>query len=99
MVVAADLGERVLRAETEVTSLDASVTITERGWNPAVPVRRFAGTLRYQAPESLAVVLRDRTVYPSGAWLHTDTTLVIDGSRSWSEGRSRCPVVRQPVPA
>ena len=96
-VVAADLGQRVLRAETEVTSLDASVTISEHGWNPAVPVRRFEGTLRYRAPESLAVVLRDRTAYPSGAWLHNDTTLVIDGGRSWTEGRPGCPVVRQPV--
>src|SRR4051812_28281556 len=47
VVVAADLGQRVLRAETEVTSVDASVTVTEHGWNPAVPVRRFEGTLRY----------------------------------------------------
>src|SRR5205814_1034293 len=30
-------------------------------------------------------------------WLHNDTTLVIDGGSSWSEGRPGCPVVRQPV--
>src|SRR5207237_3919893 len=50
-VRAAHLGQRVLRAETEVTSLDTSVTITEHGWNPAVPVRRCEGTLRHRAPQ------------------------------------------------
>ena len=95
-VVAADLGQRVLQAQTEVTSVDASVTITERGWNPAVPVRHFDGTLRYRAPESLALMFTDRTSYPSKAWVANDTSVVIDRDRSWSQGPPACPVTRQP---
>jgi hypothetical protein len=90
-VAAADLAARVLVAQHAVRSLDARVTIVERGYHPDVPERRFTGTLAYRAPESLAIRLTDRTTYPTGRWVPGDTALVIDGARAWATGPAPCP--------
>ena len=95
-VVAADLRARVLEAQRALETLDADVHIIERGWHPEVPVRTFSGTLRYRAPESVALQVVDETRYPSSAWRNNDNDLVITEGRWWSRGPGACPVQLQP---
>ncbi len=81
-VAADELPARVAAAQGAVDGLQAEVEMVERGWSPRVPERRFAGTLDYRAPESLALRWEDLTAYPSGAWRADDVELLTDG-RSW----------------
>lgn len=96
-VAMADLPARVVAAQRTLTSLAAEVSLVERNWHPDVPERVLAGRLRYRAPESLALQLADRTVYPSAAWVHNDVTLVVTGDRWWTRGPRGCPVEAQPA--
>jgi len=95
--VSADVSQRVLRAQTRVDSLTADVHVVERGWQRQVPVRTYDGTLRYRAPESVALHLIDRTRYPSRAWPVNTTTFVVDGSRAWDRGPVPCPPGSEPA--
>jgi hypothetical protein len=95
-VLAADLRARVLEAQRTLETLSADLRVVERGWNPDVPTRAFSGTLRYRAPESVALHLVDETRYPSSAWRNNDNDLVIAESRWWSRGPGACPVQLQP---
>ncbi|HSS09699.1 MAG TPA: zf-HC2 domain-containing protein, partial [Acidimicrobiales bacterium] len=95
-VVAADIDAQVLAAQRHVSTLSADITIVERGWHPRVPLRTFEGTLRYQAPESLALQLADRTHYPSAAWRRNDISVVVAEDRWWSSGFPACPVALEP---
>ncbi len=95
-VSAAPLAELVRDAQHRVTSLSAVVEMVERGWHPDVPERTFTGTLRYRAPESLALSLDDTTAYPSAAWTPDDVALVVDDDRWWATGPRDCPVAAQP---
>ena len=95
-VVAADLRARVLEAQRTLDTLDADVRIVERGWHPDVPTRKFRGTLRYRAPESVGLRMADETRYPSSRWRANDTDLVITEGRWWSRGPAACPVQLQP---
>ena len=74
-VAAADLAERVVEVQPAVSSLAADVVVEAGGdvWR---------GTLRYRAPESLAVILRDA----DGTLLAT----VADDDRWWVSGPRRC---------
>ncbi|MDZ4828504.1 MAG: zf-HC2 domain-containing protein [Actinomycetota bacterium] len=90
-VGARDLSDAVLVAQASIESLEADVTVVERGFHPDVPERTFVGTIAYRAPESLALELRDTTAYPSDEWVRDDVTLVVDGDRSWERAVVRCP--------
>jgi hypothetical protein len=94
--VAADLDAELLAAQSRLTSLAATVTVTERGWAPQVPVRTFTGTLRYLAPESIALRLSDRTRYPSSRWRPADVVVVGTPTERWSQGMPACPVAALP---
>jgi len=96
-VAMADLPARVVAAQRTLTSLAAEVSLVERNWHPGVPERVLAGRLRYRAPESLALELVDRTVYPSAAWVRNDVTLVVTGDRWWTRAPRGCPVEAQPA--
>ena len=96
-VALADLPARVVAAQRTLTSLAAEVSLVERNWHPDVPERVLAGRLRYRAPESLALRLTDRTVYPSAAWVRNDVSLVVTGDRWWTRGPRGCPVEAQPA--
>jgi hypothetical protein len=96
-VALADLPARVVAAQRTLTSLAAEVSLVERNWHPDVPERVLAGRLRYRAPESLALRLTDRTVYPSAAWVRNDVALVVTGDRWWTRGPRGCPVEAQPA--
>ena len=90
-IAAAAVPARVVAAQYAVRSLTATVTVVERGWHPQVPERRYRGSLAYRAPESIALVLRDTTAYPSAAWAPNDTTVVVDEGRAWTAGLVACP--------
>jgi hypothetical protein len=87
----ADLATEVSAAQHRIETLAADVHLVEHGLHPAVPVRTFSGTLRYHAPESLALTLTDKTVYPAPAWVPNDVKLVVDEDESWSRGPRACP--------
>jgi len=95
-VASADLAERVVAAQHDVTALSARVTIVERGWNPAVPERRFDGTLGYQAPESLTLTLHDQTAYPDDSWPANDLRFTVDEDTWAVAGLRDCPSPAQP---
>ncbi|HEX9889979.1 MAG TPA: zf-HC2 domain-containing protein [Nitriliruptorales bacterium] len=89
--------DRLVRSgQHEVEALTAEVTITEHGWHPQVPTRRYDGSLAYLAPERFALTLTDRSAYPSDGWRRNDVELAVDGSRAWSRGLVGCPLSALP---
>jgi hypothetical protein len=95
-VLAENLGERVVAAQHAVTAMSADLEVIERGWHPDVPERRYTGTLRYRAPESMRVHLEDRTTYPSSRWLPNTTDSSVDNDMAWLRGLRPCPTTLQP---
>ncbi len=95
-VAAESLSARVAAAQSRITGLQAALRLTERGWNAAVPERRFTGSLDYRAPESLALTWRDGTDYPTGEWRPNDVALRTDGATWVATGIPDCPSVAQP---
>lgn len=98
-VTAQELPERIVAAQADLTALEATVEVVERGWHADVPVRTYAGTLSYRAPERLLLELHDRTAYPDTptAWTPNDTTVAVDGATSWRRGPPPCPAPVQPT--
>jgi hypothetical protein len=94
--VAAQVPEKVAAAQFELTSLAAKLTVVERGWNPEVPERTFAGSIDFAAPESLALHLEDTTAYPSDQWVPNDVALVRSREQWWARGPRSCPSSAQP---
>lgn len=94
--VSAGVTERVLSAQTRVDSLSADVSVVEHGWQRAVPVRTYTGTLRYRAPETVALRLTDHTRYPSSAWPRNTVAFVVDGAHAWDSGPVPCPPGAEP---
>ena len=94
---ATPLTERLLAAQRQIETLSATVTVTERGWHPDVGRRDFEGTLRYRAPDSFALHLRDRTSYPDDDWVRGDIDVVIDDDRAWTRGVRSCPTQALPT--
>lgn len=94
--LAGELGDRVLAGQTSVSAFDADVVIEEHGWHPLVPTRHYEGTLRYAAPEQLALELHDRTAYPDGSWTPNDVTRVITSDAEWSTAVPACPQPQLP---
>lgn len=90
-VAALDVTGAVLESQRAVTQLSAHVSIVERGWHPEVPVRMYQGDIRYASPESLALQLDDRTVYPDAMWPDSDVTVVSDGPVGWTRAHRSCP--------
>ena len=97
---AADLPDRVLAAQAGITSLDARFTLEERGLRADPSQPRFAGRLRYVAPESLGLTLRERSGTRPSPAEEASVRLVVDGDRWWQStprdcspvpGRVRCP--------
>lgn len=94
--VLADVPERVIAAQTQVSSLTAEVEVVERGWHPDVPERRYDGELAYRAPESLSLRLTDRTSYPDGRWVPNDIEVVARDETWWARGPAPCPAADLP---
>lgn len=95
-MVAAAIPERVLAAQTGLDSLSARVDVVERGWHPDVPVRRYSGTLDYEAPEKLVLGLTDDTKYPSTQWVPNHVGFMLLEGRWRVSGPAPCPIEAQP---
>jgi hypothetical protein len=88
---AADVIERIPRAQLDVESLSARVRLTEWGWQAAVPRRTFAGDLAFRSPERLALRLRDETAYPGEGWVPDDVEAVLRPGAWWTRAPRPCP--------
>lgn len=95
-VIAQDLNERFHEASPSVEGVEADLVIVERGWHLDVPERVYTGSLKYSAPESLAIILDDTTSYPGTEWIPNDITLVTADGDLTSTAMSRCPVAALP---
>lgn len=94
--VAEEFSQQVLAAQHVVSTFTAAVSIEERGWHPAVPIRRFHGTLDYRAPEELTIELVDRTSYPDANWPANDVERVVTATTEWSRALPACPISQLP---
>ena len=81
---AADLPDRVLAAQTGIESLDAGFQLVESAVAGHHWERRFEGRLIYEAPESLALSLRER------GSTEADLQLVVHGERWWQSTVRAC---------
>jgi Putative zinc-finger len=81
---AADLPHRVLAAQTGIESLDAGFQLVESGVAGDHRERRLEGRLVYEAPESLALTLRER------GSTEADLQLVVNGERWWQSTVRAC---------
>lgn len=95
--LAMEIPRRIAAASAEVTSYHATFRITERGFHPRVPERRFVADVRFRAPEEFRAVIRDLTRYPSDAWPRNDVTLAVDADRWFLDAPRTCP--RQALPS
>jgi hypothetical protein len=83
---AADLPQRVVAAQSGITSLDARFRIVERSLSPAdsrpgpAEARVRDGRLVYEAPESLALTVGGES----------GTRLIVDGEGWWQASGRRC---------
>jgi outer membrane lipoprotein-sorting protein len=94
---AGSLPDRLLAAQRQVETLQATVTVTEHGWHADVGRRQFEGTLTYEAPESFALHLQDRTDYPGPDWVPGDIDVVVDDDKAWTRGVRSCPTAALPA--
>ena len=89
---ASEITEEVQDAARALTSYRASFSITERGWNEAVPVRHFDAEVTYRAPEGFRLQVRDRTAYPgSYEWPQNDIDLIASAHRWRIQEPASCP--------
>lgn len=86
---AADVPERVVAAQSSITSLDARFRLVERGLGTdatGAGERSRDGRLVYEAPESLALTIDGAGHGDDGP----DTALIVDGDRWWQATPRRC---------
>lgn len=95
-VAVADIPDQVLAAQSQVTSLTASLQLVERGWHPDIDERTFTGSISYQAPESLWIEIEDDTAYPTDSWVPNHSTYVVDEDIAWSSSVAGCPTEALP---
>ena len=95
-VQAQDLGALFHTASPSVTGIEARLVVAERGWNPQIPERLYAGSLAYSAPESLAIDLVDNTDYPTSDWVPNDVRVRFADGDLLATTTTRCPVDAHP---
>src|SRR5918995_445849 len=86
---AADVPERVVAAQSSITSLDARFRLVERGLGPGAAragEHSRDGRLVYEAPESLALTI-DGAAHADDS---PETGLIVDGERWWQATPRRC---------
>jgi Putative zinc-finger len=89
---AADLPDRVVAAQTGIDSIDAGFRLVAGGLPGDGGERRLEGRLVYQAPESLALSLRE----PGSRAV--DAQLVVDGERWWQSAVRACAPLADQTP-
>lgn len=88
-IAAADLSTLVVEAQDDLQSMTAAITIIERG--AAAGERTLHGTLAYQAPESVGLLLRERSS-------EAELAFVVDGERAWTSGPCGRPCTEPAAP-
>lgn len=96
VIHAQELDDLFHTTSPSVLGLDADLVIVERGWHPNVPERIYSGSLRYAAPEQLAILLTDVTAYPSAEWTPNDVELAFSDGGYLARASSPCPVEALP---
>ncbi len=94
---AAEIARRVRVAAGGLEAYEATFTIIERGWHPAVGTRRFVASLGYEAPEMFFLRMRDRTNYPSAEWPRNDVVVRATSSTWQIREPSNCPTAALPA--
>lgn len=79
-----------------VLGLNADLVVVERGWHPDVPERTYMGSLRYAAPEQMAIRLTDTTAYPDAEWTPNDVEVAFSDGEYLAMASSPCPVEALP---
>jgi hypothetical protein len=96
LAAAGEIARGVRAAARTLRAYRATFSIVERGWHPAVPVRRMRAGVAFEAPERFRLRVRDHTRYPSGSWPRNDVTIVAT-ARRWSiQEPSSCPTAALP---
>jgi len=94
---ASELSERIRAAARDLNALRANFEITERGWHPDVPVRRFTARLAFRAPESFVLSIRDHTLYPNPRrWPANNVDVIANRRRWWIREPTTCPTAALP---
>lgn len=91
------IADDVRAAARTALTYRARMDLIERGWHPQVGTRRFTADVSFRSPESLHLVMTDRTSYPGVDWPTNDYELVANPGRWWIEENSTCPT--QGLPA
>jgi hypothetical protein len=94
----ADVARGVTAAAGNVQNFSASFVVAEYDFRPEIPVREFTVDVAFSAPERLRLDVGDHSVYPSGSWTPNDLSLVVNGSRSSSEGVTTGAAVKDRAP-
>jgi hypothetical protein len=95
--LATEIPHNLTAAATELAGYRATFDVTERDWNPKVPLRTFQVDLAYRAPERVRVQVKDTTRYPSLEWPRNDLSLVSDGTTWRMRGPDPCPAAALPA--
>jgi len=82
---AADVPERVVAGQADVSAVEGRYTVTEPGDGD----RTFDAHLTYRAPEALALRVRETTAGVPPAE-RAEGALVVDGDRWWHEATRQC---------
>jgi hypothetical protein len=94
---AREIRREVRRAARGLETYRASFELTERGWHPNVPVRRFRAEVAFDAPEDFMLRVRDQTRYPAGdGWPTNDVDVIANARRWWIREPSSCPTAALP---
>ena len=96
VAVASEITRAVRRAAGSIDSYRAQFRVTELGWHPDVPERRFDVDVLYEAPERLRMEVRDLTAYPRPGWPTNDATLIANASQWWLRETASCPAPALP---
>lgn len=88
---AATVTREVFSAARSLDAYRARFEITERGWHPEVPLRRFEAAVWYRSPERFRLRVRDLSTYPTGAWPSNDIDLIASPARAWIREPFSCP--------
>jgi hypothetical protein len=94
--LATEIPTDLTAAATQLSGYQATFDLTERNWNPKVPVRTFQVDLAFRAPERVRVRVHDTTNYPSSEWPRNDLSLVSDGKVWRMRGPDPCPAAAIP---
>jgi hypothetical protein len=88
---AAEVSRQVARAASEIGTYHATYLVSESHFRPDVALREFTVDVWFSEPERFRLEVKDHTNYPKGSWPQNDLTIIVNGSRWYSQGSMPCP--------